>query len=355
MFELFGKHRNGKTFLGVDFGTSYIKVVELGLEKDTPKLINYGQVELAFTQGKTSFKFYSPEEKMRVYLGGLLRRMGTESGSACVSLPAFAGLITRIEMPAMSNEELEQAIRFEAPKHIPVDLKDVTLSWEVFDSTENRLKVLLVAALNKDVERYESYINIKGSNLSLELLELEIFSLIRAVIDDDTQNWIVIDIGSRATNILVVEHGLVSMNHNINMGGNEMTNTLAESLKVEWVRADQLKRGTVNYLTNRDSMIVFPTLEMIRYETSRILESLQSREAGSSIQGIVLSGGSSKMVGLREYFERAFQLPVAVADPWKKVIVDERLRKKLDQYGSSFSSAIGLALGGLESIRQKKE
>ena len=209
-----------------------------------------------------------------------------------------------------------------------------------------------MAALNKDIARYEGYVG--AARLSLELLELEIFSLIRAVVDDMTKSWMVIDIGSRATNIILLERGAVIMNRNINMGGNEITNTLVETLGVSWSRAEQLKKGTTDYLNQVGSAIVFPTIEMTNREAARMLELMRARSKGNDVNGVIVSGGTARMTGVARYFSDSLKLPVMVADPWKKVRFQEQLRMAIGRYGSSFSVAIGLALGGLENVHRKK-
>ncbi len=354
MFTLFGQ-KSERSVLGVDFGTSYIKVVELALKGGVPTLVNYGQVEMGFTEGKAVFRFQSPEEKMRLHFEALLHHMKTESKAVCAALPSFTGLVTLIELPHMSDAELAQAIHFEASKYIPLSLEDVTLSWEVVEHSRavgEKMEVLLVAALNKDITRYEGYVGAAG--LSLELLELEIFSLIRAVVEDMAKSWMVIDIGSRATNIILLEHGAVIMNRNINMGGNEITNTLVETLGVSWSRAEQLKKGTTDYLNPVGSAVVLPTIEMTNREAARMLELMRARSKGNDVNGIIISGGTARMTGVGQYFSESLKLPVIVADPWKKVRFPEQLKSSIDRYGSSFSIAIGLALGGLENIHRKK-
>ena len=369
MFTLFGKKLE-QSVLGVDFGTSYIKIVELALQNNLPTLVNYGQVEMGFTEGKSVFRFQSPEEKIRLHFEALLHRMKTEAVTVCAALPSFTGLVTLIELPRMSQEELSQAIHFEASKYIPLSLEDVTLSWEMVqqpatkggqkgaekndsknDGKNEKMEVLLVAALNKDIARYEGYVS--GAHLSLELLELEIFSLIRAVVGDMTKSWMIIDIGSRATNIVLLEKGAVIMNRNINMGGNEITNTLVGTLGVTWSRAEQMKRGSTDYLNQVGNSIVLPTLEMTHHEAARMLEVMRGRSAGNDIDGVILSGGTAHMTGVAQYFSNLLQLPVTIADPWHKVRFSEDLKPSIDRYGSSFSIAIGLALGGLESIHRR--
>ena len=345
MFHLFEKTPR-KSVIGIDFGTAYIKIVELAMVNRTPTLVNYGVAELGFSEGKGVFQIQAPEEKIQAHLRALLRKMHIDAAAACVALPSFSGLITVIELPRMNAEELEGAIRFEAPKYIPLPLEEVVLSWEMLQpdpSSKDKMRVLLVAALDKDIARYESYLH--GQELSLEFLELEIFSLVRATIDDKTKNWLVIDIGSRATNIILVERGLVTANRTVNLGGNEMTNALMEGMQVSWARAEQLKKGAADYFRQQGAGIVFPTVEMANYEAKRMLDLIKKQ--GGAISGVILSGGASKMKGLDQYVSNALQLPVTFADPWARVRYPKELRPALDKYGSSFAIAIGLALGGL--------
>jgi type IV pilus assembly protein PilM len=272
--------------------------------------------------------------------------MHIDAAAVCVSLPSFSGLVTVIELPKMNEEELEGAIRFEAPKYIPLPLEEVVLSWEILQpdpGSPGKMRILLVAALDKDIARYESYLH--GQSLSLEFLELEIFSLVRSTISDKTKNWLIVDIGSRAANIILVEQGLVTANRTIDRGGNEITNTLMDGMQVNWARAEQLKKGAVDYFQQPGSKMVFPTVEMVNYEAKRMLES--AKKQNRTISGVILSGGSVKMKGLDQYISNALQLPVTFANPWSGVRFPEPLRPIIDRYGSSFSIALGLALGGL--------
>src|SRR3989344_7855600 len=151
-------------FLGVDFGTSSIKIVELTLKKGKPYLLNFGQVDLSkLEKGELSSPQSSYDQEIVLYLQALLKRFRPKSDSASVAMPAFIGLISLIELPQMEEKELEEAIQFEAHKYIPSPLQAIALSWDVVgakpaqDGREGRMEVLLVAALKKEVERIRGY------------------------------------------------------------------------------------------------------------------------------------------------------------------------------------------------------
>src|SRR3990167_7107469 len=279
-------------FLGIDFGTASIKAVELSVEDGRLVLMNYGQISLADLENGTPPRGRSYDEEIMLHLQVLLERMKPKSRLAYVAMPAYIGLISLVEFPAMEESELEEAVRFEAHKYIPSSLDDIALSWEVIgrqsapDATE-KMEVLLVAALNKEVARYERYVS--GAGLSVDFLELETFSLVRSIVGEEPSLSLMIDIGSRATNLVLVENGLVKVSRNIDIGGRDVTRALAESLNITEKRAN------------------------------------------------------------------IFKLPVVLGNPWRNLEYDRALTEKIQESGGAFSIAIGLALRGTETLTKKKE
>lgn len=356
------------TFLGIDFGTSHVKAVELTVKNNKPYLVNYGEALMeVYTQASKEIEFKSPEEKVRDALMALLARMKPKSELAYVAMPGFSGLITLIELPKMSKNELENAVRFEAQRYIPSPLEEVVLSWDIVSTSatanteesvkgarkndaQGNVEVLLVAALKKEVEKYEQYIS--QSPVKMEMLELETFSLARALIHDVQGVSLIIDMGSRSTNLILVENGFIKINRNINAGGHEITSTLAEALNITRERAHVIKSGDKDFLNNRESMIVFPSLELVVSEARRMLLAYKEKHKDSMVTTIVLSGGTSHMTGLQEYFSKALGIQASVGNPWWRVMYDEKLSAIIPQLGASYSVALGLALAGVESYEK---
>ena len=346
-----------KTYLGVDFGTSSIKVVELGVEKKEPVLLNYGEINLSLLESIRGGDQGDYDAQITIFLRALLEKVGSQAKEVYVAMPAFIGLVALVEFPQMNEKELESAIQFESHKYIPSPLHEVALSWEVVgervviaeDSGNEikKLEVLLVAALNKEVERYESYIRSVGYDM--QLLELETFSMVRSTIHDPTETYLVIDIGSRATNFVLVENKLVKMNRNLDVGGRDITRTLMESLNIGFDRAEVLKKSSKDFLNQAESKMTFLPLEMIVGEVRRMLQSREVKNPQArKIHGIILSGGTASMTGLPQYFESMLGIPATVAHPWSGIRYDQKLQSSIERMGTSYSVALGLALRGVE-------
>lgn len=347
-------------FLGIDFGTSFIKAVELTLDNGRPKLLKYGQVSLARLEKGIMTGDNSYEDEMVLYLRALLEQFHPKSTGAYAAMPAFTGLISTMELPEMDENELKEAIQFEAHKYIPSSLEDVALSWEVVGVHQPeigggaaKMEILLVAALNKEVTRYRKYIH--DVHLQVNFLELETFSLVRSIIGQEMGMFLLVDIGSRATNLVLVDEGSVKVSRNLDVGGKDITRTLTESLHITSERAESLKKSGKDFLNQPESPLVFPTLEIISNEAVRMLASYQSKYPDMKCQGIVLSGGSAQLTGLTEYYARVFGLPVRVGDPWRSIEYDEEQTPAVKQLGTSFSVALGLALVGIDELTHKKK
>ncbi len=354
------------SFLGIDFGMSHIKAVELTFKNDRPYLLNYGEIRMSlFSDGekKASGQALGPEERMRMLLKLLLRKMSPKSDAAYVAMPGSSGLITSIELPRMDAAELENAVRFEAQRHIPSPLSEVVLSWDIIsgepavssdraavaipDDSAAKLEILLVAALRTEVDRYEGYV--ASGDLKMEMLELETFSLVRSLVSKGDEACLVIDVGSRSTNLILVEQGFIKVNRNVNAGGHEITMTLADALNVSLERAEVMKSGERDFLNDKESAVVFPAVELILSEARRILSAHKEKRGASVVNQLILSGGASRMKGLDAYFSRALGVSSRIGDPWRGISFDERLVSSVAEMGASYSVAVGLAMAGMES------
>lgn len=343
-------------FLGVDFGTASIKVVELTLEDGKPRLANYGQADLMKLEKDRVSGVGSGSEDVIVYLRALLAQLHPKTQSAYVAMPAFIGLVSLIELPEMDEADLGDAIKFEAHKYIPSPLEEVALSYEVVGMRQEadgsqKMEVLLVAALNKEVDRYKQCIT--DAHLKLEFLELETFSLARSLVQKQQGLYLVADIGSRATNLILVDDGLVKVSRNLDAGGKDVTRTLHESLNIAAERAEALKRSDKDFLNIPESAMVFPTLEMIASESRRMLDAYLAKYPDKKCEEMILSGGTAHMTGLPDYYKRILGLSVRVGDPWQGVQYDAEQAEEIRQLGTSFSVALGLALAGIEALTKK--
>jgi len=352
--QIFGKN----TFIGVDIGTSSIKVVELRVSEGKPMLSNYAFLTLGEEMlGKgdnNSEYFYAVLPRL---LKKIFKKAKFSGRDVFVALPSFSGLITLIDFPEMASADMEQAIRFEAQKHIPTSLDEVVINWEIVGKKqiragESALQVLLIAASKDKVLKYENLIKMAG--LNLKSISLETFPIVRSLIGNDPGNFVLVDIGARVCNVILVEKGIIKINRSINAGGADMTKTIAKSMNIDSERASALKRSAEENFFAPNSAINFFTLELITGEVDRIIKAYAKDNEGQKIDGIVLSGGTSGMTGITDYFFSRLKVKTIVGDPLSRIKCDTLLEPVISNLRSDFSICIGLALSGVDSYLKAK-
>lgn len=356
---MFGFLSNKKdNFIGVDFGTSSIKIIELTSKNGKPYLENYGSFDLAgiveSANGNNEPILNSYEDRMRLALKSLIEKMKIKGDVAFAAIPGFNGLVILVEFPAMKEDEIERAVEFEAHKYIPASIDEISLSWEIVkkndadkkNEADSSIEVLLVAAPKREVSRYGGFF--ADSGLNMEAIELETFSISRALIGNRPGNFIIVDIGSRSTNLILVENGSIVVNRSITAGGEDITKSIAESLNVSRQRAESFKQENKDFINSKESAITIPILELINGEVKRMLNVYNEKNKDNGVESIILSGGTSAMFGLDKYFSETLGIKVEKGDPWKNLEYDKRLEDSVKKMGASFSVAIGLAMRGFE-------
>lgn len=352
MFE-FGKN----IFLGIDVGTSIIKMVEIKVSDGRPVLSNYAWMPLDKTSSREDVSSDYFSRVLPQYLKRIIKEAHFKSKNAYVAIPAFGGLVTLINFPEMEEKDMEQAVKFEAHKYIPSSLDEVVLSWDIINKEKGKIQVLLVAASKNKVLGYEKMVESAG--LKLRSMEIESFSMVTSLIGNDQGQFIIADIGSRVCNIILVKKGIVKANRNIDAGGGNITATIAKSLGIEEERAERLKVSGRNFF-NSESFIEFPVLKLIFNEIVRIINSLgkdSKNDSGEAekIDGIVLSGGTANLAGIGEYFTQSLKIKTIVGNPFSRVKYDPKFEPAIRKIRTHFSVSVGLALKGASEYINKNK
>jgi type IV pilus assembly protein PilM len=349
--------KKSKSVIGVDIGSSSLKVVQLRRQGGTAVLETYGELALGPYAGvEVGQATNLPAEKIGETLGDLLRESKVTTTDAGVSIPFSRSLLTLVELPRReSPEEQKTVIELEARKYIPVPVSEVQLDWFILPDAlpegaepPQKVKVLLVAVHNDELTLLENVV--KGANLAASFYEIEIFSTIRAVVDEPVKPVLVLDIGASATKVYVVERGVVALSHNIPEGGQDVTRTISSAHGLPIGKAETLKKEHGFSIPQTDAY----TRQTIELVFSRIFEeakrALTQYETvhSKSVASIVLTGGGGVTKELAKYAQSFFSIDVKIADPFGKTQAPAFMRAVLQEIGPEFAVAVGLALRKLE-------
>lgn len=326
--------------LGIDVGTSSIKLVQLKREKTSFVLEKYGIVNVTYqTAPGVGFDVLSETANI---IQKLMVKTGATTNKVVASLPNNIVFVSVIDMPVMTEKELKSAIEWEARRYVPLPLEEVTLSWSVLSDplTPNQLKVLLTAVPTTVIDNYLKMFRL--ANLEPLALEIEALALIRALVGPKTESFIIIDMGARNTSLNLVDKGFLRVSRNLTVGGENITNAIAQSMHVSYTRAEQFKRDLGLGGTMREIPVaVKPVVEAIKAEALQLIKMYES--SGGTIQEIIFSGSGAFMPGLVQYFSE-LGVKVSIGDPLKFVSYPDSLRQNLSRVSAGLSVAIGLAM-----------
>ncbi|MCR4334274.1 MAG: type IV pilus assembly protein PilM [Patescibacteria group bacterium] len=366
IFKIF--KRSDTSVLGIDIGSSSIKVVQIKKKKGRAVLETYGELSLGPYGGVEIGRATNlPTEKIIEGLIDLVKESHVTTKKCGIAVPLSSSLVTFIKMPALDNKQLVQMIPIEARKYIPVPISEVLLDWwiipkedksvpvetgmEQSSSSEKKdVDVMVVAIHNEAIAKYRD-ITAKAS-LDSSFFEIEIFSTIRSSLEQGIESVMVLDMGAGTTKLYIVERGVLQSSHTINRGSQDITLAISRSLSKEVNDAENLKRTIGLSAKPEDKQLnetITLTLDYIFYEANRVLLNYQKKN-NKDISKVVLTGGGVLLNGFDEMARKSFQTEVVLADPFSKVQTPAFLDEVLNNAGPEFAVALGIALRKLSEL-----
>ena len=351
--------------VGIDIGSSNIKVVQIRKDKGRLVLESYGSLTLGPSVGKELGRAVSPTmDALMSSLNTLIREANITASSTAFSVPSSSCFLSIIDLPAVSDQKIAQIVPYEARKYIPVDIDEVSLNWnilpesifeagevdafgesktEVNPTAPKKRKVLIMVMQNKELRKYVALI--KGSSLISKNFESEVICAWKALASTSKVPVLVTDIGASTTKFYVMDHGVVLRNHVINQGGENITKVIANQQNIKFEAAEKMKidmglgisdEATVKSMKN--------VLQEILSEANHVIANFENKYK-RSVSRVVFTGGGSTLTGLMGFAGQCVNTPIELADPFSRLQHPLFLSETLRSAGAEFTVAIGAAMG----------
>jgi len=351
----------GKMFLpqkmvGIDIGTASIKIVELSRWGQGKTLENYGQIQSAslykepfrsVERGSYLLSNYFVSRAIR----SVLEEAKIKTAATIFSIPDFSTFCVSFELPPMTEKEIPDAVYYNAPQYIPLPITETTLDWKLISGTpgdkKSPLKVLLVAIPNETIQDYQTVAKMAG--LELYAVEAEVFGVSRALSSENKKCVCLIDIGVQSTTINIVDKGHLKKSYSFNFAGSQLTFAVASTLGLGNIEAEEIKKqqGLLHSQENV-AKTLYLLIDPLLLEVKRFLSDFYL-ESEQDVDEIYLTGGTSNLPGLKEYFQEVLNKKVSVPNCFSNLLYPPILSDGLEKMSPSFSIAVGAALGGLET------
>jgi len=345
-----------KKMIGIDVGTASVKVVEISRWGQGETLENYGEIKSASLykepfrsteKGSYLLSNYFVSRAIRAVLDEAKIR----TKAAIFSIPDFSTFCTSFELPPMNANELKDAVYYNASQYIPLPVTETTLDWKLIGGTpgdkQSPLKIFLVAIPNQIIQDYQKVAQLAG--LELYAVEAEALGLVRSLVRENSGYICLVDIGVQSTTINIVEKKILKKSYSFDFAGGQLTYSISSALGLGHDQAEELKnREGLTSSKEEISKTLYLLIDPLIIEVKKILSDFY-QQTGKAVDTVYLTGGTSGLPGLREYFSEVLKVKVEIPNCFSELLYPPILQEALGKMAPSFSVATGVAMGGLET------
>ena len=352
---MFKRSLGKKGLVGLDIGSSSVKAVELQGKLNGLQLMSLG-FEGLLPDTVVDGQIMELNDVSHV-IAEIFRGHQIKTDRVAAGVSGSSVIVKNIVVPQMTREELEESIDWHAEEHIPFDIADVSLDYQVVDSGPDSLQVLMAACKRDFIANIRQAIQLAGKQPVV--VDVDAFALQNCYEvnyqPDNHETVALLNVGAATMNINILRGTQSIFTRDVSVGGNQYTALLQKELGLTYEQAEAVKRGgeaPAGVQAEEIEAALESVSDMLALEISKTFDFYRAtaEDGSSSVQKILLSGGSSKLRGLPEYLENRFEIPVELFDPFRRIKVDERRFDPdyLREVTPEMAVAVGLALRGVE-------
>jgi type IV pilus assembly protein PilM len=345
-----------KNLVGLDIGSSSVKAVELQKKGNIVQLMSLGYENL---QPDTIVDGQIMElNNVSNVIANIFNAHTIKTVRVAAGVSGHSVIVKNIVLPQMSEEELQESFSWHAEEHIPFDIADVNLDYQVTGNSSDALHVLMAACKSDKIANVKQAIQLAGKQPVI--IDIDAFAL---------QNCYELNYQPKAGEVVALLNiGAATMNINIlngarsvfardaSVGGSQYTSLLQKELGLTFEQAESVKRGSPlpDGTEPRPIQPIIETVsDILALEVKKTMDFYRAtaEEGGQSIQKILVAGGGSKLPGLAEFLAKRFEIPVEEFDPFRQIEVDARKfdPEYMREVIPEMAVAVGLALRGVEA------
>jgi type IV pilus assembly protein PilM len=345
---MFGIGKGSKQLVGLDIGSSSIKAVELKLTKAGYELVSFGMETLAQDTVVDGAIMDAPQVANAISKIFDAQRIKTKNVATSVS--GHSVIVKRVPLPLMSEEELYDRIPAEASQHIPFDIADVNLSYQLLESMDSQMDVLLVAVKKDKILNHTNVLAQAGK--APVVVDIDAFALQNCFEvnyePDAGQTVALLNIGASVMNINIVRGGVPLFTRDVSVGGAQYTDALQKELDLSFEDAERLKRGDQlpSVSDEQKQQILRSVSDILTLEIQKTFDFFRATASGENIQRIYVAGGTARVPGLVDLLREEFAMPVDELNPFRKVMLNpaRHTDDQIRELSPRLAIAVGLAL-----------
>ncbi|GAB4292314.1 MAG: type IV pilus assembly protein PilM [Myxococcota bacterium] len=346
----------GKKVIGLDIGSSSVKITQLNMSKKGYDLENFAMAPLppeTIVDGALMNSSAVAE-----VIRHIIHEEKIKAKEVVIGISGHSVIIKKINLPEMTDDELKESIKWEAEQHIPFDIEDVYIDMEVVNrvsAVQGQMDVLLVAAKKEMINDYRAVVVEAGLEpVVVDVDAFAVFNQFEINYEVPKEETIVlITMGASVININVIQNGLSAFTRDISMGGNQFTEEIQRQLGVSYEEAEALKIGGAYGTGDEDTVVpqevervIASVADTVSGEIQRSLDFFMATNAEAQLSKIYLAGGTAKIPSLYRGLEKKMGVPVELINPFRNISIDPKQFDPdyLQEVAPMAAVSVGLAL-----------
>src|SRR5438552_16302734 len=348
--------RGNNNMVGLDIGSSSVKAVELQGKSGSFQLVSLGYENL---QPDTVVDGQIMElNNVANVITSIFGEHQIKTSRVAAGVSGHSVIVKNIVLPQMSEDELQESFSWHAEEHIPFDISDVNLDYQITGNSSDALNVLLAACKRDNIANLKQAIQLAGKQPAfIDVDAFALQNLYELNYDPQTDQIVpLLNIGASTTNINILSGIRSVFTRDATFGGNQYTSLLQKELGLTFDQAERVKRGMPlpEGVEQREiEPILEPVSDILALEIQKTIDFYRAtvEDGETAVQKILISGGCSKLKGLVDFLSKRFEIPVEMFDPFRKIKIDSRGfdPEYMSDIVPEMAIAVGLALRGVDA------
>ncbi len=331
---------------GVDIGSSAVKVCQLQKTNKGYNLVALGSAPLP--PGTVEDGVLQEPDEVGKIIATLFKNLKIKNTKVGISISGYSVIVKKLNLEVMDEEELAEYITSEAEQYIPFDIEEVYLDFQDLQTAGEegeRTDIMLVAAKKEVIDDYLDML--QEQKLKPVLVDVDGFALenIWEMTTESLSNVALVDIGASKMNINIISNGASVLARDIVVGSDQLTDQIANALGLDHEEAEKVKLGLRPTGEHQDQIeeIFNQTCTQWVLEIKKAIDLYLANHPNSPLDHLILSGGGSKVKGLKSFIHQETNLKVVSFNPFIQMKIN---KKKIDpDYIDAIAPEMAIAAG----------
>jgi type IV pilus assembly protein PilM len=342
----------------IDVGSNSLKALHLSAEGDVVEVIGFDNIQHGKVVTGAGVREAERDELVALSFRQFIEQNNLGKDDVVVSVPSQNSFARFVNLPPVEEKRIPEIVRFEAVQQIPFDINDVQWDWQLMTEADSAEKKVGIFAIKNEVVN-SALEHFGRENVQVGYVQMSPMALYNYVLYDhadafrsDGEAIIVLNIGAENTDLVVCTNSTV-WQRCILIGGNAFTRAIADTFKLNFEKAEKLKRtAPMSKYARQIFQAMRPVFTDLATEIQRSLGFYRTSNPNTKLSKIIALGGGTKMRGLLKYLQQTVEIPVERPDSFKRLVIGPGVSAaKFHESVSDFGIVYGLGLQGLEMGR----